>query len=246
MQITLKMDETESMIVIPAQPATRPPSCCNRYHSSRDHAIFLSMPQYEKVKSFVSDDVFTAPRWLTQDRVQNCRVFCHRRMMVQSFPSGGIVAEIGTYKGEFAKIIYDEMRPKELHIFDVTFENLERQYLNDGIENGSIILHEGDSSTEMAKLRGYKQGLFDWIYIDGDHTYEGVRKDIEQAKLLIKRDGLLIFNDYTLCSTLERCEYGVPRAVNDLILDEQFEMVCFAFSVLGYHDVAVRRQPILI
>jgi hypothetical protein len=91
----------------------------------------------------------------------------------------------------------------------------------------------------MSALPG---GRFDWIYIDGDHSFEGVLRDIEQAKRLIKPDGLLIFDDYTLYSPLERVQYGVMRAVNDLCLYDNFKMVMFALSPLGYHNVALRRR----
>jgi hypothetical protein len=200
------------------------------------------MAEYDKVKSFVSEEVFIVPRWLTQDKVRNCKVFAYREAMIEHLPKGGVVAEIGTDKGHFAKLIHEVVQPKELHIFDLTFERMERSPLADGIDSGRIILHQGDSSTEMAKLRGNEPGWFDWVYIDGDHSYEGVVRDIKQAKLLIKRDGLLIFNDYTAYSPLEHHQYGVPRAVNDLVLDEGFEIVYFAFAGLGYCDVAVRRH----
>jgi hypothetical protein len=200
------------------------------------------MPDYDTVRSFVADEIFIVPRWLTQDKLKNCKVFAYREAMIEQLPKGGIIAEIGTDKGHFARLIHEVVQPTELHIFDLTFERMERGPLADGINSGSIILHQGDSSTEMAKLRGDKAGWFDWVYIDGDHTYEGVIKDIEQAKLLIKKDGLLIFNDYTAYSPLERHQYGVPRAVNDLILDEGFEMVYFSLNALGYCDVAVRRH----
>jgi predicted O-methyltransferase YrrM len=194
------------------------------------------MTRYETVKSFVTDEVFTVPRWLTQDKVKNCKVFCDREEMTEHLLKGGIVAEVGTDKGHFAKMICNVVKPRELHVFDLTFERMER------IESSAVILHEGDSSTEMAKLRGNKPGWFDWIYIDGDHSYEGVVKDIEQAVRLIKPDGLLIFNDYTIYSPLENSQIGVKRAVNDLLLDEGFEMVLYALHSLGYCDVAVRRQ----
>ena len=102
-----------------------------------------------------------------------------------------------------------------------------------------MILHEGDFSTEMSRL---PEALFDWIYIDGDHSFEGVSRDIREAKRLIGPDGFLIFNDYTVYSPLELAQYGVMRAVNDLCLDEDFELVMFALGFLGYHDVALRHR----
>lgn len=50
----------------------------------------------------------------------------------------------------------------------------------------------GDSSTLMSKLKE----TFDYIYIDGDHTYEGVKKDLWQAPRLLNEGGVIICDDY--------------------------------------------------
>jgi hypothetical protein len=50
----------------------------------------------------------------------------------------------------------------------------------------------GDSSTLMKELKE----KFDYIYIDGDHTYEGVKKDLEQAPRLLTKNGQIICDDY--------------------------------------------------
>jgi len=50
---------------------------------------------------------------------------------------------------------------------------------------------------------------FDAIYIDGDHHYDGVKFDIEQARRLIKPGGLIAGHDY------EENRGGVVQAVNE-------------------------------
>ncbi len=50
----------------------------------------------------------------------------------------------------------------------------------------------GDSSTLMSKLKD----KYDYIYIDGDHTYEGVKKDLWAAPQLLKKGGVIICDDY--------------------------------------------------
>jgi predicted O-methyltransferase YrrM len=200
------------------------------------------MTQNRTLKSFVGDETFVVPRYLPPERVENCALLPDRNMLLSRLPKGGTVAEIGTMEGYFAKFIRDIVQPDELHIFDITFDRFDRTSFADDLSSGRVILYQGDSSTEMARLRDGKPGWFDWVYIDGDHTYQGVIRDIEQAKQLIKHDGLIIFNDYTVYSPLERMQYGVARAVNDLIVDEGFELVYFALNVMDYHDVAVRRR----
>jgi len=68
-------------------------------------------------------------------------------------------------------------------------------------------------------IRGTSQELqekpdefFDFIYIDGDHTYEGVNKDLINTFLKIKKGGILSGDDYGVC---EDYNFGVRKAVNE-------------------------------
>lgn len=194
---------------------------------------------YEQMKSAVDDEVFSIPRWLPQDYIAHCTLLSDRTELIRRLPRQAVVAEVGTDYGNFAKQILKIAEPREFHIFDFSFGRFDRAFFDNEIQSGRVILHKGDSSTEMSKL---PEALFDWIYIDGDHSFEGVMRDIREAKRLIAPDGFLIFNDYTIYSPLERTQYGVMKAVNDLCLDEDFEIVMFALNVLGYHDVALRHR----
>ena len=84
---------------------------------------------------------------------------------------------------------------------------------------------------------------FDFIYIDGDHSYAGVVRDLEQAGRKIKDDGWIVCNDYTLYSPLEKSKYGVYRAVNEFCLRHNFEIRYLALHRWGYHDVALKKLP---
>jgi len=53
--------------------------------------------------------------------------------------------------------------------------------------------HERATLDEVkAVLRGEK---VDFLFIDGDHTYEGVKKDFEMYKSLVKKGGTIAFHD---------------------------------------------------
>ena len=51
--------------------------------------------------------------------------------------------------------------------------------------------------------------LVDFLYIDGDHSYEGVRKDFEMYSGLVQRGGLIAFHD--ICQYPSIPSYGVDR-----------------------------------
>lgn len=56
----------------------------------------------------------------------------------------------------------------------------------------TIDIVRGDSERVLARLR---DGLFDFIYIDGDHKYASVRNNLREAKRLARPDFALICGD---------------------------------------------------
>jgi hypothetical protein len=126
-----------------------------------------------------------------------------------------------------------------MHIFDIDFTPFDQAAFQSSIGNGTVELHQGDSSAALATL---PDRSFDFIYIDGDHAYEGVVKDLAMAAQKIKADGWIVCNDYTIYSPVEKMQYGVYRAVNEFCWREGFEIVFLGLHYWSYHDVALRRM----
>lgn len=178
------------------------------------------------------------PPQLTELNLRNSRIVPTRDHILPLMPKGGICAEVGTQTGGFAKLILSVLQPAKLHIYDIDYTVFDHAHFEQAIERGTVELHQGDSSTLLANL---PDRHFDFIYIDGDHSYEGVARDLAQAARKIKDDGWIVCNDYTIYSPLEKSKYGVYRAVNELCLQHQFEIVYLGLHRWGYHDVALRK-----
>jgi Predicted O-methyltransferase len=124
---------------------------------------------------------------LQNRHVKNCRLVESRAKMLEYLPKDSVVAEVGTQYGRFAEKILSIAKPKKLHLIDDNLDlfkaevsQKQKTLLQEGIENGTIELHEGDSSTILSK---FPDEYFDWIYIDADHAYEGVCKDIDRSRV---------------------------------------------------------------
>lgn len=177
---------------------------------------------------------------LTQEHVEGCTVLANREEMFRRLPKAGVGAEVGTQEGLFAERILELVQPSELHLFDVDDAPL-RARRTDLLDRPGVTLHLGDSSTLLA---GFPDDHFDWIYIDGDHSYEGVCRDIRVARTKVKPGGLLMFNDFTLWSPVECIDYGVPHAVCELALAHGFRFVHLTLHPHLYNDVALRRPTV--
>src|SRR5205085_10582223 len=83
----------------------------------------------------------------------------------------------------------------------------------------------------------------DLLMIDGDHSYEGVKRDWELFSPFVKKTGVVLFHDtaWELCgreSSYYRADMGVPRFVESL-RDAGYPVITL------YHDYGVSLvQPV--
>lgn len=196
------------------------------------------MSQMDPLDDYLPSELFEPLVLPPSAAFDHCRVFCGRAAGIQSLrlPKGGRVAEVGTQEGRFLRVLWDALQPAELHAFDMDFAPF--------WEAGDLALqevatvHEGDSSTALS---AFPRDYFDLIYIDGDHSYEGVKRDVEVAITRVRPGGYLVFNDFTIWSPVECLDYGVPYVVCELLNDQGWPATYLALEPLGYHDIAVQR-----
>ncbi len=165
--------------------------------------------------------------------LEECCFVASREAMLPLLPQGGIVAELGTYRGDFARDIVALNRPRELHLVDIDYSLFEER----GLTGDAVIRHVGFTHETIAT---FPDGHFDWIYIDADHSYEGCRRDAEAAAPKVRPGGYLAFNDFAhIDPWLGR--YGVHRAATDFALSSRWPMAFFCFQPNALYDVAFRK-----
>lgn len=200
----------------------------------------------ERIRIFFSSKAFRRKIWplakkLTTDHIKNCKLIEDRYKMLKEIPQNGVYAEIGIFKGDFSKEILSTLKPQKLHLVDVDPESCKIAGLRfkDFVEEGVILLHHQDSSTWLQSM---PDETFDWIYIDGDHSYEGVKKDLEAAHSKLKPDGMISLNDYLFFGSSDLTKYGVIEATNEFCLKYNYELIHFALHGRMYNDVTIRRM----
>jgi predicted O-methyltransferase YrrM len=138
------------------------------------------------------------------------------------------IAEIGTHKGNTAvqiiKCLHNEHTP--IHytgydVFDFAVRNLEfnRREVNgkggvpldyvqkkldnlkSSLANFDFVLHKGFTTTTL------EEKVFDFVYIDGGHSYETVKHDYEK----VKGSKLIVFDDANKSNVP-----GVSKFLNEL------------------------------
>jgi hypothetical protein len=165
--------------------------------------------------------------------VQECRFVASRSDLLDILPRSGRVAELGTYKGDFAKEILARNAPRELHLVDVDVSRIDSRVL----DNPRVRVHHGLTRDVIAS---FPNNYFDWIYVDADHSYDAVSLDARLSSEKIRPGGFLVFNDFThIDQMLGR--YGVHRAVVDFANENRWPLAFFAFEPSALYDVALRK-----
>lgn len=197
-------------------------------------ALPESLKQYWRLARLAtrSDEPF-APA-IPQSQLEGCQLLSDRIEMLRRLPQGGVVAEIGTYKGNFARDILDIMQPARLHLADVTFSLCRADVLADP----RVQRHEGLSVTF---LQSCADASFDMIYVDADHGYEAVCADIAAAFPKVKPGGYLAFNDFARIIRRGFGVLGVQRAVSEFAVASGWPVAYFCLEEEALYDIVLRR-----
>jgi hypothetical protein len=78
-------------------------------------------------------------------------------------------------------------------------------------------IHRMTSRDWFSSYTGEK---LDWIYIDGDHSYEGVMEDLVSSLDVVKQNGLIFLDDYSIHNSLHP---GVRAAVRDFCYERKLK-----------------------
>jgi hypothetical protein len=159
---------------------------------------------------------------------------------LSEIPKGSVCAEIGVWKGDFSEKILEIVNPKKLHLIDPWLfmkeygnrwyggllaksqKDMTAIYL--GVQrrfkkHKNVTVHKA-TSQEASTL--FRNNYFDWIFLDGNHSYEFVKEDIKLYLPKIKEGGYILGDDYWW-----RIREGLPvkRAVDEMVKREKLRKV---------------------
>lgn len=140
-----------------------------------------------------------------------------RNELLRWMPRHSVGAEIGTWKGEYAEKMIEVCQPSHLHLIDPYLFSPEypaRWY------GGNIAKSQNDMDRMFHEVRNRLEALagedtkitfhrdlsenaltnliddeLDWAYIDGNHSYEFVKKDLEGLLPKVKSGGFIMGDD---------------------------------------------------
>ena len=162
------------------------------------------------------------------------------KRMVLTVPRGAIVINIGAGAGT-SGLAFKETRPDiQLCTVDITDTSspfgcleAERQILKDAGLWDERVAHFHADSKRLAETwtRDFTNEFVGLVFIDGDHTYEGCKGDIQGWLPLLAFDGIVAVHDYDKSTVYANKDWnekakvphpkdypGVDQAVNELLV----------------------------
>jgi hypothetical protein len=159
-----------------------------------------------------------------------------RASLIARLPKGGVGAEVGSWRGDFAAQLLAGAEPRTLYLIDPWAyrgqAGYEQAMYGDAVAKGQesmdaihdSVLERFREQTDAGRVSVWRKRSgdaarelaaqsFDWIYIDGDHTYDAVKADLEAFLPLVRSGGILAGDDYGDAGWWGD---GVTRAVDEL------------------------------
>lgn len=180
-----------------------------------------------------------------------------RATLLEILPRLSVGAEIGVHRGDFSAEILKIVAPSRLHLVDPWkhFDTpaykhawygggasggqseMDERYatvlvrFRSEIDAGQVLVHRRFSNDFGLDLPA---DHLDWVYIDGDHTYEFVTRDLELFFGKLKPGGYLLGDDYQNGGWWAG---GVKKAVDEFVPAYPVDVV-----TLEYEQFVLRKR----
>ena len=170
------------------------------------------------------------------------------------------VLEIGVHKGDFSKQLSHNLDPKKLILVDPWIAYDDKIYSNSWYGNSSISnqviqdqyfldikkYFENEIRLETVEVHRktsddffYQNKLkFDLIYIDGNHLFDFVIRDITNSLNFINRDGIIVLDDYGVAGWWND---GITKAVNFFKKKKSIKIIR-KHSLFDYHNQCIIKK----
>ncbi len=164
------------------------------------------------------------------------------------------ILEIGVFKGELSSRIFNHYKPESLVLVDPWIAEKNEIYkdswyanLDDNSQNIQNEYYENlkkrfdfeikNNFVKILRMKSdeffkHNKDKFDLIYIDGNHLYEFVMRDISNSLNFLNTEGLIILDDY---GTVGWWKDGVTHAVNTLKKERKIKVIK-KHNLLNYHN----------
>lgn len=224
--------------------------------------VMTERAEYNKERKRLVDILMHTPP-IDNRLLENAKLMSTRNDILKYMPKERVCAEIGVAYGDFTQEILNTMHPSIFYAIDyfqggrgthdfwgrteirdskLTHQQWYERKFGQEIAQGKMKVLQGRS---WEVLERFPDDFFDYVYLDADHSYDAVRKDVTVLYRKVKENGIIAFNDYnSFCMTIEPTRkdayYGVPAVVNELIVRTKSEVLFLSLARHSSYDIVIR------
>lgn len=136
--------------------------------------------------------------------------------------------EVGVWRGETSEFLLRQF-PLDLHLCMVDSWEVEgnqvrakdQETMNNGKQIATTRTEFAENQRTIKHMRSidaakdFRDGCFDFVFIDANHVYEYVKEDIEAWWPKVRTGGILLGHDYNGVLERRKSVWGVKRAVDE-------------------------------
>lgn len=187
---------------------------------------------------------------------KKAKIYANRDYSLRDFPKGLVCAEVGVAYGNFSKKILEVMQPQKFYAIDYfsqkkwylgcgfkemrslgeSHEEIYRNRLKKYIDSGVLEIRQGLS---WDVLETFPDNYFDFVYLDADHTYESVKRDLTVLYRKVKSGGMIQANDFVDLMPGLAWTFGVVPAVLEFLQENKGEVAGYCMEKYGKGEASL-------
>ena len=170
------------------------------------------------------------------------------------------ILEIGIHRGDFSKQLISKFNPKKLYLVDPWIAYKDFIYKNSWYGNSDKSNQKIQDKHYLDLLNYFERDIyekrvevhrktsddffltneyfFDLIYIDGNHLFEFVKRDILNSLKFITEDGIIVLDDYAQKGWWGD---GITKAVNFYKKNKKIKIIT-KHNLFAYHNQCIIKK----
>jgi hypothetical protein len=228
----------------------------NRLHPIIRGAYYSIFPDKKQDTNTKNIDYKYIPEYLPKKYISDTEIVPERTRLLHQMPKNGVVAELGVARGEFSAKILSIMNPNKLYLIDIWDSdrydeecmNTVQNRFDDEIQQGDVEIVRQKSKKAM---ESFEDNTLDWVYLDTDHSYsqvskelglcESKTKELELCESKTKENGMIAGHDYCLGNPSGGVSYGVIEAVHEFCVEYEWKLSYLTLETQGHRTFVLER-----
>jgi hypothetical protein len=197
-----------------------------------NNEIVKTFPGFEIVVSELHKDKKRV--FFILKKLENIYIKSEGRSIIMNYlPRDAVCAELGVYKGNFARMIIRYLSPKKLYLIDPYWKKYGDVFWNGKSTIDSYMeavkrvrMYDTNNAAVMVVdydwdfLEDLPDKFFDWIYLDSSHDYQDTLRELEVMARKTKDNGMLAGHDWI--ENPNNKHHGVYKALKEWLTQNPY------------------------